>query len=255
MLHGLSLPFQYNYDMPFEGESAADLMAAQGIECYMMSALGYGLSDVPSEGFNRFADWKADVLSVIDHLGFDRISILGWSGSAVPALAVAAEREIDKLIIYGFPDFEPGVRIMDPRPNTHRTFSFDGMRHRRYKDIPDHLSEIILPDSWYSAWEQGIRSSMPITVPLGTEWDRAQIKLGESDLLNFYDPSRVTCDCLLTTGVWDTDVHLPSFHLLFREIASKRKYFRLAKDSTHWALMETNRSNIVNIMCGFLLDR
>ena len=252
MLHGLSLPPQYNYDMPFDGISAADIMARSGIDCYMISALGYGNSSKPQSQFNRFDDWYRDISDCVSRIPIQ--GILGWSGSAVPAMMAARKFDIPKLVIYGIPRFRPNKDATDPRPHSHRAFTFEGMKQRRYQDIPVDRYEEILPDRWFQEWEAAIQQVMPLDMPLGTEWDRAMIRKGELELKDFVVPSKIRSDSLFVTGMWDTDVDRNEFYDLFKSIGSEKKKFRLVDGGTHWMPMETGRNKIIKIITDFLID-
>ena len=250
MLHGLSLPPQFNYDMPFDGVSMADLLAAKGIDCYMMSALGYGNSSKPNDQFNRFNDWYRDIIDVMDRV--DIKGVMGWSGSAIPAMMVAERHAISKLIVYGIPRFRFGRMMSDPRPDLYKQFTLDDIRSRRYKDIPVDLQEEILPARWFDEWCESLKSAMPINMPLGTEWDRAMIRRGELSMTDFVDLKNIQCDCLFTSGAWDTDIDQEEFRDTLAEIGSKNKQLSLVEGGTHWMPMETGRDKIARLIADFL---
>lgn len=262
LLHGTTLPPQLNYDMPFDGQSAADLIVDQGPDCYMVSALGYGLSGKPVEllyepaagSVGSYDDWVHDITDVMGYLGFDSYDVLAWSGSAIPSLMLAAQSKIRKLIIYGITSFTPKAHH-ESENVTYIYFDHGKMHYRRYRDIPISRREEILPAAWYDSWVAALDEAMPIKVPQGTENDRRDIRAGRATLDQWLDINKVQCDLLFLTGAWDRDVDMDYFHSLFRLIPAKNKRFRLSKDGSHWALMETKRMNIINIMTGFLQDR
>lgn len=247
--------------MAFDGQSAADLIVEQGSDCYMVSALGYGLSGKPAEllsepstgSVGSYDDWVHDISDVMDYMRFDSYDVLAWSGSAIPSLILATQSRIRRLIIYGITSFTT-KQYPESDNMTYIYFDHAKMHDRRYKDIPVPRREEILPTVWYDAWVTALDAAMPIKVPQGTENDRRDIRSGRAALEDWLDIEKVNCDVLFLTGAWDRDVDMDYFYSLFKSIPSENKKFRLSKDGSHWALMETKRMNIINIMTRFLKD-
>ena len=70
------------------------LAAAAGVRLLAVDRPGYGGTDPfpAATGDGWPAVWAADIAAVLDALGVDRAGVLAWSGGALGALAVAAER-------------------------------------------------------------------------------------------------------------------------------------------------------------------
>ena len=261
MLHGTMLPPDLNYDMKFDGLSATDLLVLAGINCYMVSAIGYGksgmppelLTDEPVEGScNTYQDWIEDLSDVIEHFKFSACNILAWSGSAIPTMAISVKYPtiVNKIIIYGIADHNP---IQDDTPAmTFKYFTHENMHRKRYQDIPNKKHEVIFPSHWFQEWMDCIDKHMPLKFPLGTVNDRTLIRTGKKKLSDYVRFSEVTCDTLFITGMWDTDVNLTEFYKIFKQLGSPVKRFRLIPNGSHWVIMETNRQKIIDMMVNFL---
>ena len=256
-LHGLSFAPDLNQpDSVHDGKSAADIMAEMNIDCYVVCALGYGKSGKPPNHTNNFFDWMDDITDVMNWLDTP-VDIMGCSGSAVSALAIAQRfpEKVSKLIIHGLPDMTIDNNIYDFRPTTHMLFDFDRILYKRYKDIPEKFREEVLPSSWYTAWETNIRSQMPFDIPLGTEIDRVKIKLGEASLDEYFIPEQITSDCLFISGIWDSVINRKEFYDIHKRLASPNKLFKLVPKCSHWGLIEKTRMNMITVMVNFLLDK
>jgi pimeloyl-ACP methyl ester carboxylesterase len=72
-------------EFPLFGDEA--MLHAQNIRLIAADRPGCGLSDFQPN--RRILDWPRDVTALADHLGFDRVSVLGYSGGGVYAAACA----------------------------------------------------------------------------------------------------------------------------------------------------------------------
>lgn len=83
-----------------------DWARAEGVRLLAVDRPGIGASTHdPDRTLGSFADDLADLL---DHLGIDRCSVLGWSAGAIPALAMAArhpERVVRVAVVAGLVPF------------------------------------------------------------------------------------------------------------------------------------------------------
>jgi pimeloyl-ACP methyl ester carboxylesterase len=265
MLHGLTLPPSLNYDSKINGCSAADLFVNSDVCCIMMSALGYGKSSLYPEMYeepkigniNTYDDWNRDLDDVLNwlktELSIKKISIVGWSGGAIPA-ANASIRHTDivsGLIVYGITDYVKD----DNAPNeniTYKWYDISTMKKRRYRGIPEKLKPLFLPESWYQDWQDNISEVMPLKVPNGTENNRFAVKRGERNLEDFIRWQDVTVPVLFTTGEWDIDINHTEFKNTLDLCSSKDKYFKLAKYGAHWIILEKFRQNMIDIMADFV---
>ena len=268
LLHGLSLPFYLNYDFPLDGKSAADLMVENETTCIMISALGYGKSSMYKEMFeepkessvllNSYDDWIRDINDTLnwceDILGITKLTIVGWSASAVPALTVGInDSRIDKIVIYGMPihsnmplpDKTPNYRLNNP----HQVV--DGLMKRRIQDIPKEHLDRILPFYWFKEWADAILAENITKVPNGTYIQRLKISSGEESLDKYFTWDKVTKPILFTSGEWDSDFSYQDHKKYYDQCVSEYKEIDYLSEGSHWMLLETTRKTMADRITNF----
>ena len=100
--------------------------AGSGIRHVSLDRPGFGLSD-PQPG-RSVRDHAADVEGVLDHLGIDRFSVLGWSGGGPHALGIGAlfSGRVERVAVVGCPapdgepDFDVTVGMPEINLESHR---------------------------------------------------------------------------------------------------------------------------------------
>lgn len=98
-------PFLFHSGTPGNGMPYGwhvDRLAERGLRYVSITRPGYG-SSTRQEG-RRVGDVAADVRTVLDHLGIDRVYVAGWSGGGPHAMATAAllpERVLGTAVIAG----------------------------------------------------------------------------------------------------------------------------------------------------------
>lgn len=253
LLHGKNLPPQFSYGFKLDGKSAADLMADQGITCIMPSCLGFGKSVGSSE--NGYEDWYRDILDILKWLkynkGINKVSILGWSSSAVPALIAASRlpETINSVIAYGITKhyYHDGM-YMQKRPFF--MYTTEQLSYRRYKDIPENRKQEIFPIEWYDRLNTEIAKVLPLKVPAGTDNDRIDVINGKP-MSAFVRIEDIKCPALFTSGEWDTDCDINS---LYDYAKMCKGNVSVIKDGTHWVLMEKNRNKMVDVVSNFVKE-
>ncbi|MHB8588253.1 MAG: alpha/beta fold hydrolase [Candidatus Dormibacteraceae bacterium] len=92
--------------------------AESGVRHVSLDRPGFGLSDPQPN--RTVGDHAADVERVLDHLGIDRCSLLGWSGGGPHALAVGAllPGRVNRVAVVGCPapDGDPDFDVTAGRP-------------------------------------------------------------------------------------------------------------------------------------------
>ncbi len=268
LLHGLSLPFYLNYDFELDGKSAADLMVENDTTCIMISALGYGkssvykeMNDPPKEStvlLNSYDDWIRDITDTLnwceETLGIKKLTIVGWSASAVPALSVGINDDrIEKIVIYGMPihsnmiapDNVPNYRMSDPQQ------TIGGLAKRRIQDIPPHDLEKILPFRWFKEWADAIIKENITKVPNGTYVQRLKFSSGTENLDKYFTWDKVLKPILFTSGEWDSDFSFEDHKKYYNQCASNQKEIDYLNSGSHWMLLETTRKTMTDKITEF----
>src|SRR3954447_1102543 len=96
-VHGATYPSETAFDLPIEGASMMDLIAARGYDVWLVDIRGYGRStrppemSLPPEANKPIVSTEVavrDFASAVDHVlrrrGVDSINLMGWSwGTAI----------------------------------------------------------------------------------------------------------------------------------------------------------------------------
>lgn len=116
---------------------AARLSAVRAL--YAVDLRGHGESGKPEGGY-AIADYAADLREVIEQLGHERVSLLGFSLGALVATQLVADipARIASLILED-PPHSPGA---DPRGRAAWLGALLELKHQPFEDVVDGLSEL-----------------------------------------------------------------------------------------------------------------
>jgi pimeloyl-ACP methyl ester carboxylesterase len=114
-VHGATYPSETAFDLPIEGASMMDLIAARGYDVYLVDIRGYGRSTRPLEmnappEANRpivstdvaVRDFGAAVEHVLKQRGVARINLMGWSwGTAIAGKYTSEHNDkVHRLVLF-----------------------------------------------------------------------------------------------------------------------------------------------------------
>ena len=114
-VHGATYPSETAFDLPIEGVSMMDMIAARGFDVYLVDVRGYGHSTRPPEMSQPAAANKPivstdvaarDLGAAIDYIlkkrGVSKIEVMGWSwGTSIVGLYTSGHNEkVDRLVLY-----------------------------------------------------------------------------------------------------------------------------------------------------------
>ena len=264
MLHGTMFSSDLIFNITVGGYSASDLMAMAGMNCYMVTAIGYADSSIPDciksdepteESCNTYQDWINDVSDVVEYLNLQKFGLFCFSAGALPSmhLAVKYADRVNKLVIWGLRTHESKPQTEPMPPNvSFKYLDLDFLIMRRYCDIPVERREEIFPAAWCEELKEQLNRHMPIKMPNGTSHDRYLMMYGLVDISEYVRFSNIKCDTLFINGLWDTIVDMDYFYKVFKQIGAKNKKFRLIKDSSHTVITETTRQKFIDVMNKFL---
>jgi pimeloyl-ACP methyl ester carboxylesterase len=83
------LHFHASGSSRLERPADESILTDMGIRFVTTDRPGHGLSDPQPE--RKLRDWPDDVSQLVNHLGIDRLYVMGWSAGGAPALACAAK--------------------------------------------------------------------------------------------------------------------------------------------------------------------
>src|SRR5436190_9819169 len=114
-VHGATYPAETAFDLPIEGVSMMDLIAARGYDVYLVDVRGYGRSTRPAEMSQppeankpivstRVAahDLGAAVDYILSKRKVSRINLMGWSwGTSIAGMYTSEHNDkINRLVLY-----------------------------------------------------------------------------------------------------------------------------------------------------------
>ena len=278
---GSTYPAETSFDLPLDGWSWMDDIAAHGWDVWFVEVRGYGRSTRPPEmdeppeantPIVRTETAVRDLTSAVDAIlsrrGIERLSLLGWSwGTSITArYTVAHPDRVVRLALYGPRWLRQGQAIgagpqiaeQTPLPAYRRAMAAEAHTHW-LEGVPDEHKAELIPPGWFEQWAsatwatdpQAGRSDPPaLRAPNGTMadvrefWDRGR---------PVYDPARITVPTLLIGAEWDRDTPPAMRQALFPLLvnAPDKRYVELGR-GTHMICLERNRHALFGAVQAFL---
>jgi pimeloyl-ACP methyl ester carboxylesterase len=277
-VHGATYPSETAFDLPIEGVSMMDMIAARGFDVYLVDVRGYGRSTRPPEMSQPAAENKPivstevaahDLGSAVDYIlkkrGVAKIELMGWSwGTSIAGLYTSGHNEkVDRLVLYA-PQW---IRTEPPAPvaanakplGAYRLVSKDSAKARWLKGVPEDKQAELIPPGVFEAWADATWATDPEAAKQSPPMLRAPNGVFE-DNTNYwgagkaqYDPGKITVPTLILHAEWDAD--LPSY--LAQNYFAQLKntpYKRMIElsEGTHTVMMEKNRMQFFRELMGFL---
>lgn len=253
-VHGATYPAETAFDLPIEGVSMMDLIAARGYDVYLVDVRGYGRSTRPAEMSQPPAANKPivstkvaahDLGAAVDYIlrkrKVSKINVMGWSWGTSIAGSYTSEHndKVNRLVLYA-PQW---IRNEPPAPaaanapplGAYRLVSKDSAKARWLKDVPADKQADLIPPGVFEAWANATWATDPESSKQNPPMLRAPNGVAE-DSMNYwsagkalYDPGRITVPTLLLHAEWDAD--LPSY-LRARLFRTVEEYTLQAADRT-----------------------
>ena len=242
------------FDLPIEGVSMMDLIAARGYDVYLVDVRGYGRSTRPAEMSQPPAANKPivstkvaahDLGAAVDYIlrkrKVSKINVMGWSWGTSIAGSYTSEHndKVNRLVLYA-PQW---IRNEPPAPaaanapplGAYRLVSKDSAKARWLKDVPADKQADLIPPGVFEAWANATWATDPESSKQNPPMLRAPNGVAE-DSMNYwsagkalYDPGKITVPTLLLHAEWDAD--LPSY-LRARLFRTVEEYALQAADRT-----------------------
>jgi pimeloyl-ACP methyl ester carboxylesterase len=277
-VHGATYPAETAFDLPIEGVSMMDLIAARGYDVYLVDVRGYGHSTRPAE-MSQPPEANKPIVSTrvaahdlgmaVDYIlkkrKVSKIDVMGWSwGTSIAGLYTSEHNDrVNRLVLYA-PQW---IRNEPPAPGAanapplgaYRLVSKESAKARWLKGVAEDKQADLIPPGVFDAWANATWATDPeaskqnppmLRAPNGVMEDGANTWSAGKAL---YDPGKITVPTLLLHAEWDAD--LPSYLAqgYFAQLKNT-PYKRLIElsEGTHTVMMEKNRMQFFHELMGFL---
>ena len=179
-VHGATYPAETTFDLPIEGVSMMDLIAARGYDVYLVDVRGYGRSTRPAEMSQPPAANKPivstkvaahDLGAAVDYIlkkrKVSKINVMGWSWGTSIAGSYTSEHndKVNRLVLYA-PQWirnEPPApaAVNAPPLGAYRLVSKDSAKARWLKDVPADKQADLIPPGVFEAWANATWATDP----------------------------------------------------------------------------------------------
>ncbi|MCC8395613.1 alpha/beta hydrolase [Paraburkholderia sp. MMS20-SJTR3] len=265
MVHGATFSSGSLYDVPFNGMSFIDYLAAAGYDVYALDVRGYGHSARPPE-MEQPADQSlpvvntdtgvADLGMVIDHVlqrrGLEKVSVFGmsWGGTVAGAYTSRNNDKVHKLVLLAPQWLSDGpIPIDSGGPlGAWRLVPVRESKARWLSTAPEHGRATLVPQGWFEQWADFTLAEDPWS----SERAPNQLRASNGPIQDirdywrvgrkYYEPADIRVPVLLVHGEWDVDVPIELAQALFLELrnAPYRQWAEIG-EATHLVLLEKNR--------------
>ncbi|RKF32626.1 alpha/beta hydrolase [Paraburkholderia fungorum] len=265
MVHGATFSSGSLYDVPFNGMSFLDFLAAAGYDVYALDVRGYGQSTRPPE-MESPADLSPPLVAtdtgvsdfgiVIDYVlarcGIGRVCVFGmsWGGTVAGAYTSRHPDKVEKLALLA-PQWlsDKPIPIDTGGPlDAYRLVPVREIRGRWLSTVPEQGRATLIPEGWFDQWADFTLAEDPWSSSRTP--DRLRASNGPIQDIReywragrrYYDPADIRVPVLLVHAEWDVDVPIDLAQALFLELTSTpyRKWVEIG-EGTHLVLLEKNR--------------
>jgi pimeloyl-ACP methyl ester carboxylesterase len=223
-VHGATYPAHTTFDLPIEGRSWMDHIAARGYDVYLLDLRGYGKSTRPPEMAQRpdanppivrtetaVKDIAAAVDFILARRAIPRLVLLGWSWGtfSTPTYTIAHPDKVARLALYAPIWIGQTGRLAHAdsgRMPAYRTVTREQASARWLNGVPEPEKAALIPPGVFDAWvaatwatdREGAKQNPPvIRAPNGVMADVAATWwVGKP----YYDPAKIAVPVLLVTA-------------------------------------------------------
>jgi pimeloyl-ACP methyl ester carboxylesterase len=264
-VHGATYPSETAFDLPIDGKSMMDLLAAAGYDVYLVDVRGYGLSSRPSEmelpaqdhspvvhTADAVSDFGSAVDAVLKRHKVSKINVIGWSwgSSTVGMYTSLNHHKVNRLILYAPLWLFAKDTALPTGPSTaklgaYRTVSKDSAKARWLKGLTPQQAEGLIAPGVFEAWADATWA----TDPKGSSGQLRAPNGVIDDVMNqwqagkpMYDPGKITVPTFLIHAEWDADLPMYQAQAIFSELKNTayKRYVELGQ-GTHTVMLEKNR--------------
>ena len=277
-VHGATYPAETAFDLPIEGVSMMDLIAARGYDVYLVDVRGYGRSTRPAE-MSQPPEANQPIVStavaaqdlgvavdyVVRKRKASKIDVMGWSwGTSIAGLYTSEHNDkVNRLVLYA-PQWirnEPPAPAVASAPplGAYRLVSKESAKARWLKGVAEDKQADLIPPGVFDAWANATWATDPESSKQNPPMLRAPNGVVEDSMKYWsagkalYDPGKIRVPTLLLHAEWDAD--LPSYLAQGYFVQLKNTpYKRLIElsEGTHTVMLEKNRMQFFHELMGFL---
>ena len=276
-VHGATYPASVAFDLPIDGVSWMDHIAARGFDVWLMDLPGYGGSSRPKEMSGppeagappTTTDVAvASVGAVVDFIrgecGIDSLNLMGWSwGTAIMAgYTQANPARVEKLALFAplwIIKGQPVIGDASGRIGAWRSVTRDEAHERWLRGVPEHGRATLIPPGVFDAFWTAAQASDPqgatmdpprLRAPNGVLHDAQRYWMQAQPT---WDPAKIECPVLIAMGEWDADTPTSMAQTIFPLLthASAKKLAILGR-GTHTMALESERHALFAEVQNFL---
>jgi pimeloyl-ACP methyl ester carboxylesterase len=276
-VHGATYPASTSFDLPLDGFSWMDYLAARGYDVYLLDVRGYGRSTRPPEmaekpdahgpivrGDTAVRDIGAVVDFILKRRNIPRLDLIGWSWGTTLMATYTTQNpgKVERLALYAPGWIRKTASLVPVAPGSlgaWRATTRAQALTRWLTGVPEDKKATLIPAGWFDQWADatwatdpvGAQQSPPvIRAPNGVLADGAEYWSSNKP---YYDPAKITVPTLLVQAEWDQDLPPYMAQTLFPLLVNSpgKRYVMLA-EGTHTIIMEKNRLELFRAVQAFL---
>jgi pimeloyl-ACP methyl ester carboxylesterase len=274
-VNGTTQASEPTFDLPLDGFSWMDYLAARGYDVYLVDLRGYGGSSRPPEMDQPAANNPAivrtdtaikDLGSAIDHILARRelhsLNVIGWSWGATIAGAYTAAHndKVKRLVLYAPQWVRDGGTVGGPGAlGAYQAWTVQQARDRLQVGTPEEKKDELFPPAWFQQWA----AAELATDPAGAAMQPAVVRTPNGSLQDmrdywfagkpYWDPALVTVPTLVVRGEWDGVLPLGETLGVFNALSKARlKRMVVVGAGSHMMFIEKNREQLFREVQLFL---
>ncbi|KAJ9430785.1 alpha/beta hydrolase [Pantoea sp. YR343] len=268
MMHGATYSSGSLFDIPLEGESFMDYLAAAGFDVWALDVRGYGGSTRPDCMNAPAADNPPsvqanvavrDLSTAIDYVltrqNLESLNVIGmsWGGTVSSLYTTKNNEKVRRLALIAPQWLLKGPAALDPggKLGAWRDITIDDIEARWLRSVPEHKKQDLIPAGGFALWanqtlaeepDQELRDHRRFRAGNGPVQDTREYWTAGVPV---YLPADIRVPVLLLHGEWDADVPVDlacSWFLAATHVPWKR--WVEFGEATHMMVLEKNRYQV-----------
>ena len=274
-VHGATYPAETSFDLPLDGLSMMDYIAAHGWDVWLVDLRGYGRSTRPAEMARPAQDNGPivttdvairDVGAAVDYVlqlrGLAKLQLMGWSwGTAIMGGYTAGHNDkVERLVLYAplwLRNAPPATGGASGPLGAYRAVTKEAAKQRWLNGVPQDKVADLIPAGWFDTWANATWATDPMSAESGLL--RAPNGVIH-DVRNYwmagkptYAPGEIRVPTLVVGAEWDHDTPPSEAQTVFGLLKSAPFKRRVEiGEGTHTVIMEENRMQLFREVQLFL---